>query len=154
MAFQIANETFGFLIFLNVALHKRENNLVNIHHWFTHPCSNPLISQLSEGIHDDTKDNVQTDGGDNYEEGYVKQQTPSSKIEWWTGIFIKRLHNQRDILINQQNNNDKNSHLQAGYIPILGCQWVHNVLWSQSIETEYHSRGQHLLSCRTCPTWR
>ena len=46
----------------------------------------PLISQLREGVHNDTKDNVQTDGGDNYEETQVKQQSPASKVERWTAL--------------------------------------------------------------------
>ena len=36
-------------------------------------CFYPLVSQFREGVHNNTKDDVQTDGGDNYEETQVKQ---------------------------------------------------------------------------------
>ena len=69
MTLQITNETIGFLLFLDFVLNEKNMSYSFMHIQFTHS----LISELREGIYDDTKHNVQTNGGDNDEERHVKQ---------------------------------------------------------------------------------
>ena len=69
MTLHITNEAIGFLLFLYFVLNEKESMSYRFMHSFTHS----LISELREGIYNDTKHDVQTNGGDNDEEGQVEQ---------------------------------------------------------------------------------
>ena len=69
MTLHITNEAIGFLLFLDFVLNEKRQHELKIYAQFTHS----LISELREGIYDDAKHNVQTNGGDNDEEGQVEQ---------------------------------------------------------------------------------
>lgn len=78
---------------------KKSNNPDQCHKKTLVKFSDPLLSQFIKCFHNDTKDNVQTDGRDNYEETYIKQQTPSSKVEWRTTTFICHNIQRKDLRI-------------------------------------------------------
>ena len=57
----------------------------------SHRGTHPIVPELREGVNDDTKHNVQSNGGDNDEEGHIEQQAQAHHLIllWGQGDYLR-----------------------------------------------------------------